>query len=129
MCLPRFEAAVDGTVQNAPHFGLVIPFLLVHAEEMTGSQTSPLFPDLLTPEVWDPQVLPVASFLEENYPVIRGELESILRAGSTFASLDERTLGPVQWAPFGCYTQELSFGASWSSPIGSHLGSLRPGCI
>ncbi|CAJ1340999.1 unnamed protein product [Effrenium voratum] len=52
--------------------------------------------------VWDPQVLPVASFLEENYPVIRGELESILRAGSTFASLDERTRNAeTQFGPRG----------------------------
>ncbi|CAE7250919.1 arl2bp [Symbiodinium microadriaticum] len=54
--------------------------------------------------VWhDPlKVLPVASVLEASYPIIRSELESILRQGSTFENLDQHTRNAeTQFGPRG----------------------------
>lgn len=48
------------------------------------------------------QLLPVASVLEENYPVIREELEAILKAGTTFEDLDSSTRNAeTQFGPRG----------------------------
>lgn len=48
------------------------------------------------------QDLPVASFLEANYPTIRAELEAILAAQGTFQSLDEQTRNAeTQFGPRG----------------------------
>ena len=54
--------------------------------------------------VWhDPlKVLPVASALEASYPIIRSELENILRQGSTFENLDQHTRNAeTQFGPRG----------------------------
>eukprot|EP00434_Breviolum_minutum_P005406 symbB.v1.2.004766.t1/scaffold274.1/size244435/7 len=54
--------------------------------------------------VWkDPlELLPVARVLEDNYPLIRAELESILAAGTTFEDLDSTTRNAeTQFGPRG----------------------------
>jgi len=46
--------------------------------------------------------VPIAAFLEANYATIRGELDAILSAGSTFRSLDEQTRNAeTQFGPRG----------------------------
>ena len=48
------------------------------------------------------ELLPVARVLEENYPLIRAELESILAAGTTFEDLDSTTRNAeTQFGPRG----------------------------
>lgn len=54
--------------------------------------------------IWkDPlELLPVARVLEDNYPLIRAELESILAAGTTFEDLDSTTRNAeTQFGPRG----------------------------
>jgi len=46
--------------------------------------------------------VPIASFLEENFGTIRGELDAILAAGNTFRNLDEQTRNAeTQFGPRG----------------------------
>jgi len=48
------------------------------------------------------QDVPIASFLEANFPTIRGEIDAILAKGSTFRDLDEQTRNAeTQFGPRG----------------------------
>lgn len=110
-------------VQNLPQMNKLLHLNVPHAVNFNADY----FPAVVARQgpVWrNPlQDVPLARLFEENYPVIRAELDAILAEDGTFTRLDEMTRNAeTQFGPRGddWLTAYMVRGAQWFDAVCAH---------